>query len=98
MMLSFLLESAARSLALAIVVWIALRIFRVRSVQNRSLAWTAVLLASATMPLLMAVMSAALASAPTVAWIPAVVRTAEPFPAPVTPDYRRRPVSRSLAS
>lgn len=68
-MLAFLLESAVRSLALGIVVWIALRLLRVRTPQTRSLAWTAVLLASVTMPLFMKVM----ASAPpaTVAWIPA---------------------------
>src|SRR5438132_1713971 len=68
-MLAFLLESAARSLALGIVVWMALRLLRIRSPQTRSIAWTAVLLSSVTMPLLMTVM----ASAPTatVAWIPA---------------------------
>jgi GWxTD domain-containing protein len=69
-MLLFLLESAARSLALGVVVWIALRLFRIRTPQGRSLAWTAVLLSSITMPLLMKVMASAPPSS--VAWIPAV--------------------------
>jgi len=72
-MLSFLLESAARSLALGIIVWAALRLFRVRTPQDRSLVWTAVLLTAVTMPLLMKTIESMLASVPSAAteWIPA---------------------------
>jgi len=70
-MLALLLESAVRSLTLGAIVWILLRIVRVRTPQGRSIAWTAVLLSAVTMPLLMQAMEAVLAKAPpsTVEWL-----------------------------
>lgn len=95
-MLSFLLESAARSLALGIVVWITLRLFRVQATQNRSLAWTAVLLSSVAMPLLMQTMAAVMASAPpaTVAWIPAAASPL--FLRPLAPALPAPPTAPSI--
>jgi len=97
-MFSILMESAVRNLALGIVVWIALRIFRVRSTQNRSLAWTGVLLASVTMPVLMKTMSSVVAIAPpaAVAWIPTVPAASPTLPA-MTVLTPAAPVARSAS-
>jgi GWxTD domain-containing protein len=86
-MLSILLESAARSMALGILVWVLLRVFRVRNPQTVSLLWTAVLLSALSMPLLTEGMKAMMASAP---------RAAEWIPAPVTP-LLLRPLSPEIA-
>jgi hypothetical protein len=51
-MLALLLESALRSLALALAVWLALRVLRVRNPSVRMTAWTVVLNTSLVMPLL----------------------------------------------
>jgi len=48
-----ILESALRALALAIAAWAALRLFRVRNVLAQKCAWTVVLAASLTMPVLL---------------------------------------------
>lgn len=48
-----LLEAALRALAAAIIVWAALRLLRVRSVQTQKTAWTLMLLGAVAMPLLM---------------------------------------------
>jgi hypothetical protein len=53
LMLVQLLESSVRSVALGIAVWLALRILRVRNPHVQMTAWTAVLMASLAMPLLM---------------------------------------------
>ena len=55
---------------LGIVIWIALKLFRIRTPQNRSLAWITVLLAALTMPR-MQVMKTVMASTPraAVSWI-----------------------------
>src|SRR5262249_19993318 len=53
MMLTLLLESAARSLALGLAVWCGLKLFRVRGVQVERIVWTVVLIAALAMPLLM---------------------------------------------
>jgi beta-lactamase regulating signal transducer with metallopeptidase domain len=52
-MLALLLESALRSLALALAVWLALRVLRVRNAHIRITVWTVVLNTSLVMPLLM---------------------------------------------
>lgn len=52
-MLSLLLESAVRSLALGAVVWAALKLLRVRNVHAQAVIWTVVLAASLLMPLAM---------------------------------------------
>jgi beta-lactamase regulating signal transducer with metallopeptidase domain len=52
-MLVLLLESSLRSVALGIAVWLALQILRVRNPHVQMTAWTAVLMASLAMPLLM---------------------------------------------
>jgi hypothetical protein len=51
--LALLLESSLGSVALGIAVWLALRILRVRNPHVQMTAWTAVLMASLAMPLLM---------------------------------------------
>src|SRR5436190_190552 len=52
-MLALLLESALRLLALGGVVWLGLKFFRVRNPHAQMTAWTVVLLASLSMPVLM---------------------------------------------
>src|SRR5262249_20165221 len=53
MMLTLLLESAARSLVLGLAVWCGLKLFHVRGVQVERIVWTVVLIAALAMPLLM---------------------------------------------
>ena len=53
MMFALLLESAVRSLVLAIAVSIGLKVFRVRGSQAKRVVWTVVLVAALSMPLLM---------------------------------------------
>lgn len=71
-MLSLFLESAARSLGLAVMVWVGLRLCRIKTPQVRSQVWTAVLLSAVTMPVLMQLMKIVIALMPTSAavWIP----------------------------
>jgi GWxTD domain-containing protein len=69
-MFLFLLESAARSLVLAIVVWTGLFLFRIRSPRDQFFAWAAVLLSAAFMPLLIVAVQSLMAP-PSLAWIPA---------------------------
>lgn len=52
-MLPLLLESAARSLILGMLVWASIKILLVRNIQARMIVWTGVLLASLSMPGLM---------------------------------------------
>ena len=52
-MLALLLESALRSLALGVAVWLALALLRVRNPRAHMTAWTVVLIASLAMPVLM---------------------------------------------
>ena len=52
-MLALLLESALRLLALGGVVWLGLKLFRVRNPHAQMTAWTVVLLASLSMPVFM---------------------------------------------
>jgi beta-lactamase regulating signal transducer with metallopeptidase domain len=51
-MTALVMEAALRSLLLALAVWAALRVFRVRNVQAEKAAWTLVLAAAVAMPLL----------------------------------------------
>lgn len=53
MMLALLIESAARSLVLGAAVCFGLKMFRVKSAQAQRVAWTVVLVAALSMPLLM---------------------------------------------
>jgi beta-lactamase regulating signal transducer with metallopeptidase domain len=57
MTLWLLVESALRSLALGIVVWVGLKALRVRSPQVELTAWTIVLAAALAMPMLMQVVT-----------------------------------------
>jgi hypothetical protein len=52
-MLDLLLESALRSLALGVAVWLGLTLLRVRNPRTQMTAWTVVLVASLAMPALM---------------------------------------------
>jgi hypothetical protein len=52
-MLELLLESALRSLALGVAVWLGLALLRVRTPRTQMTAWTVVLVASLAMPALM---------------------------------------------
>ena len=52
-MLDLLLESALRSLALGVAVWLNLALLRVRNPRTQMTAWTVVLVASLAMPALM---------------------------------------------
>ena len=69
-MFLFLMESAARSLVLALVVWTGLLLFRIRSPRDQFLAWAALLLSAACMPLLIVAVQSLMAP-PSLAWIPA---------------------------
>jgi beta-lactamase regulating signal transducer with metallopeptidase domain len=53
MMFALVLESAARTMVLAIVTFAGLKVLRVRSIHAQLAVWTAVLLAALAMPLLM---------------------------------------------
>jgi hypothetical protein len=66
-MMSLLLESAGRSLVLGIAIWLGLRFLRVRSPAIKSLVWTVALIASLTMPALVAGMQENVPSLPAVA-------------------------------
>ena len=73
-MLLLLLESAARSLGLGIVVWAGLRLLRIREPQPRSSVWTGVLLSAMTMPVLMPLMKSLVPGLlPGASWIPVAV-------------------------
>ena len=52
-MLVLLLEAATRSLALGILVWLSIQIFRIRNPHTELTLWTAVLLGASAMPLAM---------------------------------------------
>src|SRR5215469_9789741 len=52
-MTTLILESGARTLALATAVWIALRLLRLRNVVAQKIAWSVVLAAAIAMPFLM---------------------------------------------
>jgi GWxTD domain-containing protein len=71
-MLTTLIEAAVRSVVIAIVLGVALRLMRIRNPQTLSTVWTVVLFSAMAMPLLMPVVKVVVASAPpeTVAWIP----------------------------
>ncbi|HET9216454.1 MAG TPA: GWxTD domain-containing protein [Terriglobia bacterium] len=71
-MVSFILEAAFRSLALGILVWIALRIFRVRNPHTQSLVWRGMLCISLSMPLLMPILERMKRTTPSIPldWIP----------------------------
>ncbi len=49
-MLTLVMESAVRSLALGLVVWVALKAFRIRNPHTQAAAWTLVLVAALSMP------------------------------------------------
>jgi TonB family protein len=63
-MLAILIESAARSAALALAVWCILSLCRVRNPQLHRLAWLTVLVAALAMPLLMKVTELPVGRAP----------------------------------
>jgi beta-lactamase regulating signal transducer with metallopeptidase domain len=63
-MMALVMEAALRSLLLALAVWAALGIFRVRNVQAEKAAWTLVLAAAVAMPLLVVALRSARFPAP----------------------------------
>jgi hypothetical protein len=63
-MLALLLESALRLLALGGVVWLGLRFLRVRNPHVEMTAWTVVLFASLSMPVLMRCVTVTIPAAP----------------------------------
>jgi hypothetical protein len=63
-MLALLLESALRSLALGVAVWLALALLRVRNPRAHMTAWTVVLVASLAMPVLMHRLTVTIPAAP----------------------------------
>src|SRR5262245_8269833 len=77
--MSIVLESAVRSLVLAVALGLVLRLMRIRNPQTLSIVWTAALMAAIAMPMLMPAVEALMACAPpaTVAWIPAA--SSSPF-------------------
>lgn len=66
-MMSLLLESAVRSLALGAAIWLGLKALRVRSPAVKSMVWTVALVASLAMPLLIAGMEKAAPPVPAAA-------------------------------
>ena len=85
-MTATILEAAARSLVLAVAVGAGLALLRVRNVPARKAAWTAVLVASLGMPLLMR--WPAMAGVPrSIAWVvPAPSQRAAPMEAVSVPE------------
>jgi beta-lactamase regulating signal transducer with metallopeptidase domain len=83
MMFALLLESAVRSLVLAIAVYLGFTVFRVKAAQTQRVVWTVVLIAALSMPLLMQWSTVRLpAPAVTPGWMtaaPQAVQLAQPF-------------------
>lgn len=68
-MMPTFLEWTLRSSALVMVVWLALKILRVRSPQLERSAWRAVLLSSLAMPTLMEMLALPASAAPSLVWL-----------------------------
>jgi hypothetical protein len=85
-MLLHLLEAALRSFALGGAVWVGLRFLRLHNPQTRMMAWTVVLMASLSMPVLMhwATVSVPIYSPTTSDAAIAPASLATPSPAPPT--------------
>lgn len=64
-----ILEWTLRSSALVMVIWLALKILRVRSPQLERSAWRAVLLSSLAMPMLMELLALPAPTAPALVWL-----------------------------
>jgi beta-lactamase regulating signal transducer with metallopeptidase domain len=79
-MTALVMEAALRSLLLALAVWAALKVFRVRNVQAEKAAWTMVLAAAVAMPLLVVALRSARFPAPKLV-MPALM-TMRPMQAP----------------
>ena len=75
-MLALLLELALRLLALGGIVWLVLKILRVRNPQVQMTAWTVVLLASLSMPALMRFMAVTIPAVPPPAQLAKLVAAA----------------------
>jgi beta-lactamase regulating signal transducer with metallopeptidase domain len=98
MMFALLLESAVRSLVLAIAVCLGLKVFRVRGGQAKRVAWTVVLIAALSMPLLMQWSTVTL---PATAVIPEWITSAPPpvqLAQPVVPQDIALPVPRDWSA
>jgi hypothetical protein len=83
-MLALLLESALRLLALGGVVWLGLRLLRVRNPHVEMTAWTVVLLASLSMPLLMRCVTVTIPAAPPPSELAQIVSASLSFPVEAT--------------
>jgi BlaR1 peptidase M56 len=79
-MLALLLESALRLLALGGIVWLVLKILRVRNPQVQMTAWTVVLLASLSMPALMRSVAVTIPGVPPPAQLARLVAAAPHLP------------------
>ena len=79
-MLALLLELALRLLALGGIVWLVLKILRVRNPQVQMTAWTVVLLASLSMPALMRFMAVTIPAVPPPAQLAKLVAAAPHLP------------------
>jgi len=79
-MLALLLESALRLLALGGIVWLGLKILRVRNPQVQMTAWTVVLLASLSMPALMRSVAVTIPGVPPPAELAKLVAAAPHLP------------------
>jgi hypothetical protein len=98
-MLDLLLESALRSLALGVAVWLGLALLRVRNPRAQMTAWTVVLVASLAMPALMHRLTVAIpAAAPPLRMVEALSSTlsgplSEPVEIPAPPAQGPRVLS-----
>ena len=83
-MVVILLESALRSIMLALAVWLILSLARIRNPRMHRLAWLIVLFATVAMPLLMQVSMLSIGPAPAAFWSGAIewIRFAFPGKAP----------------
>ena len=79
-MLALLLESALRLLALGGVVWLGLKLFRVRNPHAQMTAWTVVLLASLSMPVLMRFVTVTIPAGPPPPQLARIVSAAPSLP------------------
>ena len=79
-MLALLLELALRLLALGGVVWLGLKLFRVRNPHAQMTAWTVVLLASLSMPVLMRFVTVTIPAGPPPPQLARIVSAAPSLP------------------
>src|SRR5579872_844692 len=92
-MLALLLESAFRSLVLGLVVWTALKVFRIRNSHAQAAAWTLVLLAALSMPILMQWRTVPVPAPAVVRFVPPAAHISVTAPARVNVPARQADVA-----